>query len=75
MEVYPYKVHNQGILIDISDGTEYPFVRPSTTAGLKPYKWNVKVNDVVSFTLTGGVVSAVTLYKRSNKHDVYSYNL
>lgn len=73
MEDYPYKLNNQGILIDLSTGTEYPFFRPSTTAGLKPHKWNVKVHDVVSFTLTNGVVSDVALYRKANKDDVYSY--
>lgn len=71
MHNYVYKTPNQGILMDLETGVQYPFQRESVTG--KATKWNVKLHDIVSYTLTGGVVSAVTLYKRHVKGIVHSY--
>ena len=69
-----YKTPNKGILMDLATGTEYSFTRPDTDAAVI-LDWNVKVHDLVTFTLTNGSVSAVTLYKKHlNDGTVYSYD-
>jgi len=71
MHSYVYKTPNEGTLIDLETGTKYPFHRESSVGEAK--KWNVKLHDVVTFTLTDGVVSGVTLYRRHLKGIVHSY--
>jgi hypothetical protein len=74
IQMYNYKFNtpNKGILLDADSGLRYEFNRPSTPAGYKPHKWNVKVGDVVTYDLTGGVVTGVELLNKSVKGVVYS---
>jgi len=55
---------NSGILRDLETGIEYEFSRPSFT--VKPFTWNVKKYDYVTFTISDGIAVDVTLYKIHN---------
>ena len=70
---YAYNTPNRGILIDLETGIEYPFRRPDTESGKKTERWNVKEKDAVTFTLTGGAVSGVTLLRKHTDGVVFTY--
>jgi len=62
---------NKGILVDLATGITYAFSRPDAAVGTVPTEWNVKVHDIVSFTLVGGVPMNVTLYKKHVEGTVF----
>ena len=72
MHRYRYDTPNQGTLVDLETGLEYTFVRPNPTT-FPVSKWNVKLYDGVSFTLSGGVATNVTLLKKHGDNKVFSY--
>ncbi len=72
MHSYRYKTPNRGVLVDLETGTEYTFVRPNPTTA-EFGKWNVKLYDAVSFTLTGGVATDVTLLHKHYSGNVFSF--
>jgi len=62
---------NHGIVLDFSTGLSYPFGRPDAEVGTVPTEWNVKVHDIVTFTIVNGEATAVTLYKKHADDIVY----
>ena len=72
MHDYKYNTPNRGVLVDLETGTQYTFVRPNPTT-TEFGKWNVKLNDAVSFTISGGVATDVTLLKKHHSGNVFSY--
>jgi hypothetical protein len=69
-----YYTPNEGVVTDLATDIDYDFTRPTITTGHKGRvpRWNVKVNDVVTFTISGTDALNVTLYKKHNKKHVYS---
>jgi uncharacterized protein involved in tellurium resistance len=67
-----YLTPNKGELMDIQTGLKYTFVREGVSG--KPKEWNVKLHDIVTFTISGTTATEVTLYKKHNPGTVYSYN-
>lgn len=64
-----FKTPNSGKLRDLDTDVEYTFTRPAltmTAEGPVP-KWNVELYDAVSFTISGGVATDVTLLKKHTK--------
>ncbi len=69
-----YKTPNRGKLMDLDTGLVYDFTRPALEAGKTVTKWDVEVNDMVTFTLTNGSVTDVVLYKKHSDGIVRSYS-
>jgi len=67
-----YKTLNKGTLMDMQTGIKYTFAREGETG--KPKDWNVKLHDVVTFTISGSTAVSVTLYKKHVDGIVFSYN-
>lgn len=67
-----YKTPNRGTLVDIQTGIKYNFIRPNPTV-FPVKKWDVKENDVVTFTISGTEATGVTLLKRHAEGTVYGY--
>ena len=68
-----YTTPNSGVLTDLDTGIDYSFSRPALGDDEKPHDWNVKTHDLVTFTLTNGVVSNVVLARSHDKETVYTY--
>ncbi len=66
------KTPHTGILMDLDTGLLYTFIRPDPNVA-KTGEWNVKMHDVVSFTISGSTAIDVTLYKKHIDGIVYSY--
>ena len=66
------KTPNEGTVMDLETGLKYTFAREGTTS--VPTPWNVKVHDVVSFTISGSKAVSVTLVKKHIQGIVYSYS-
>lgn len=67
-----YNTPNKGVVMDLETGLEYTFMRESYTG--VPRNWNVKLHDIVTFTIDGSTATGVTFYRRHIKGMVYSYN-
>ena len=63
-------VLNSGVLMDVATGITYEFSRPAITGDVT--RWNVELHAYVSFTISDGRATAVTLYKRPEKGLVIS---
>jgi hypothetical protein len=72
MHEYVYPRLNSGTLRDLETDTEYTFVRGAVTTGRVP-AWNVKLYDIVTFTIDGSTATDVTLYKKFRSGLVYSF--
>jgi len=66
------KTPHHGVLMDLETGLKYTFKREGTTG--VPTEWNVKMHDIVSFTIDGSTATGVTLYKKYIQGIVYSYS-
>jgi hypothetical protein len=66
------KTPNKGTLMDLETGLKYTFMREGTTG--VPTEWNVKLYDIVSFTINGSTATEVTLVKKHIRGVVYSYS-
>lgn len=71
MDNHYYNTPNSGKLRDLESGLEYTFMREGESG--PPTPWNVKIHDVVSFTINGSTATSVTLVKKHVKGFVYSY--
>lgn len=68
-----YYTPNKGELMDLQTGLKYTFVREGETG--RPKDWNVKLHDIVTFTISGSTAISVTLYKKHIEGTVYSYDV
>jgi hypothetical protein len=66
------KTPNEGTLMDLATGLKYKFMREGTEG--KPTEWNVKLYDIVSFTIDGSNATGVTLVNKHKDGIVYSYS-
>jgi hypothetical protein len=71
MKYWRWNTPNHGVVLDFTTGIEYPFHRPDITLGTVPKAWNVKVNDIISYTIVNGVATEATLYKKHCNDTVY----
>ena len=74
MHNYVYKTPNKGVLMDLETGTQYSFTRPRPTGEGIITAWNVKLHDIVTFTISNSIATEVTLYRKHLKGKVYSYS-
>lgn len=68
-----YNTPNKGELMDLQTGLKYTFAREGETG--RPKEWNVKLHDIVTFTISGSTAISVTLYKKHIEGTVYSYDV
>jgi hypothetical protein len=68
-----YYTPNKGELMDLQTGLKYTFAREGETG--RPKEWNVKLHDIVTFTISGSTAISVTLYKKHIEGTVYSYDV
>jgi len=66
-----FNTPNKGELMDLQTGLKYTFMRESTVG--RPKEWNVKLHDIVTFTISGAIATGVTLYKKHTNGIVLSY--
>lgn len=60
-----FNTPNRGKLIDLSTGIVYDFLRPDGTDESKLIlKWNVSVNDAVTFDISGNMAINVQLLRK-----------
>jgi hypothetical protein len=71
MKYWRFNQANQGKVLDFTTGVEYPFYRPAVTFGISPKPWDVKVHDIISYTIVDGIATEVILYKKHRKDMVY----
>jgi hypothetical protein len=71
MKYWRFNQSNQGMVLDFASGNQYPFRRPAVDVGTIPRPWDVKVHDIIEYTLVDGVAEEVVLYKKHTKGMVY----
>lgn len=67
-----FNTPNKGVVMDLETGLQYAFSRESCTSAT--LNWNVKLYDVVTFTIDGSNATGVTLHRKHLKGVVYSYS-
>jgi len=65
-----YNTPNKGELMDLQTGLKYTFAREGETGRAKD--WNVKLHDIVTFSISGKIATGVTLCKKHTEGIVYS---
>lgn len=68
------KTPNKGTLVDLETGKCYKFTRPDNTTGERVREWDVKLNDIVTFTPRCRRALNVTLHQKARVKYVYHYD-
>jgi hypothetical protein len=71
MKYWRFNQANQGMVLDFVSGNQYPFRRPAVELGKTVRPWDVKVHDIIEYTLVDGVAEEVVLYKKHVKGMLY----